>query len=109
MSNETPEQIGSDVNDLREAKKRLSDLDARANAMKANLGMAIKVIDGSESLAYDNTGNCYRLHTRPRSGEYSPGDPFTVPTPVELVEFVEERSKVKEQVDSLSRKFKDLF
>ena len=104
MANEA--QIGSDVLHLREAKERLSALDAKAKEMKANIEMAIKVIDGKEALGH--TGESYNPYTRPGSIVLR-ADPLTLPTPQEIFEFVEERSKVKEQVDSLSRKFKDLL
>ena len=102
---EVEEKIGVDYLRLLAAKQRLSVLDSEVKKMTGNLNMAISLLSGKETGHYGDDG-AYHVHNRPHSG--IPHRQLTLPTVEELRKIVEYRKQAKEEVDALTRQFKQL-
>ena len=102
---EVEEKIGSDYLRLLAAKQRLSVLDSEVKKMTGSLNMAISLLSGKETGHYGDDGS-YHVHNRPNSG--IPHRQLTLPTVEELGKIVEYRKQAKEEVDALTRQFKQL-
>lgn len=99
------EKIGADYLRLLAARQRLTVLDGKAKKMIADLNMAIQVLSGKET-GHRDAGGVFHIHTRAQSGV--PERQLTLPTIEELDMVVRYKNKAKEEVDTLSKQFKDL-
>ena len=102
---EVEEKIGADYLRLLAAKQRLSVLDSEVKKMTGNLNMAVSLLSGKETGHYGDDG-AYHVHNRPYSG--IPHRQLTLPTVEELDKIVIYRKQAKDEVDALTKQFKQL-
>ena len=102
---EVEEKIGADYLRLLAAKQRLSVLDSEVKKMTGNLNMAVSLLNGKETGHYGDDG-AYHVHNRPHSG--IPHRQLTLPTVKEVGKIVEYQKQAKDEVDALTKQFKQL-
>ena len=102
---EVEEKIGADYLRLLAAKQRLSVLDSEVKKMTGNLNMAVSLLNGKETGHYGDDG-AYHVHNRPHSG--IPHRQLTLPTVEEVGKIVEYQKQAKDEVDALTKQFKQL-
>ena len=73
--------------------------------MIGNLNMAVSLLSGKETGHYGDDG-VYHVHNRPHSGV--PHRQLTLPTVEELGKIVGYRKQAKDEVDALTKHFKQL-